>query len=1052
MPVYGPNSGAKRVITELSDLGCVRRTYSDWVAYMGVIPVERKARISVVFALVAPIAMVDPAHAQLPPPRITLGGNGLDSGGISIIDFDCLGPTSRSIQPGCPLPPLSCDTPCGTHPGNISATASLETSPAIGCGPTLSGAVSQVHAQMTLKMELADLCQSGLQGRMAFFIRNEESCPLNFTVSLNKGLIQPEGDIRITNSLLQIRESGAEAGMYCRGTNCFQGDQNSLVTVGTLSREPGSFPLAFDITADVVGGSGGPGHSGSVTVDLDLTINLVTGSDCAQSASSMHWINPAGGSWSTDTNWDPQQVPVRDAGHADTAIFDLATPFYSVDFTPGATADRMRVRNSFVEFFGSLMQLFSFDSDNPSLSIGGNSQLQLTGGTIKCVDANIGDIDGSTGILSLAADPDSNLTASGTISVGVRGNGSLDVGAGTLKCDKLLLVGTGTTDAVFEGPTAHGDIRSMGVGTEGPATLTIERGAAVSGDFAAVGADFPGSVIVNGTSSEGQLSAWSVRDLEVGFNATGTLEILDGGSVIDTETDAQAVIAFDGSVRVSGTPGGGPASQLTTRHLQVGLLGPQVHTGGSLTVEQQGRVECDDLVIAALQSPTSVTVETGGELKVNNELQLGSDDQPIGQVEPAQLRVSDSPGTDHVALTTEGLARLNGPNSLLNLSGEGQANFNKGLEVLPTRFAQVVAVGANTVAVVSDHMTVAGKNADAVASVVVQNGAAIVQPAKFGFSNPVPLQVGLSAEEPGDILIVHPLAGFNAPPRAQMHFDRVDIERGRIRVEEAGLLSVDNNLVVRDGGRLEVASTLLPVANAPNVKCNQLVINSGGVVRCCPGGSVVATSILGQVGARIEGAPNVTGNVLTGGLVQVGCSPGTMTIQGNFEQSAEGALVVQAAGLEPGQLDLLRITGTATLGGTLKVLFQNGFLPRRGNAFPFIQADEGITGGFGAVSFPQLAPGFNVNFSTAGGGLVMTALNDAVRAQVGDFDHDGDVDLDDFVQFELCSTGPTLGTPGVDCDFADFDGDSDVDEGDFDLFQRCFSGANVAAHSDCANR
>jgi hypothetical protein len=285
-----------------------------------------------------------------------------------------------------------------------------------------------------------------------------------------------------------------------------------------------------------------------------------------------------------------------------------------------------------------------------------------------------------------------------------------------------------------------------------------------------------------------------------------------------------------------------------------------------------------------------------------------------------------------------------------------------------------------------------------------------------------------------------------------MHFDRVDINRGQIRVEDAGLLSVDNNLTVGDAGRLEVASTLLNVANAPNVKCNQLVINNGGVVRCCPGGSVVATSILGQVGARIEGAPNVTGNLLTTGIVSVGCSPGTMTIQGNFEQTGEGVLVVQAAGLGPGQLDLLRVTGTATLGGTLKVLFQNGYLPRTGDALPFIQADEGITGGFAAVSFPQLAPGFNVDFSTAGGGLVMTALNDAVRAQVGDFDHDGDVDLDDYEQFELCSTGPILQIPGVGCDFADFDGDSDVDEGDFDLFQRCFSGANVAAHLDCANR
>ena len=57
----------------------------------------------------------------------------------------------------------------------------------------------------------------------------------------------------------------------------------------------------------------------------------------------------------------------------------------------------------------------------------------------------------------------------------------------------------------------------------------------------------------------------------------------------------------------------------------------------------------------------------------------------------------------------------------------------------------------------------------------------------------------------------------------------------------------------------------------------------------------------------------------------------------------------------------------------------------------------------------------------------------------GDCDDDGDVDLQDFLAFQTCFTGPggTL-TPGCEC--ADFDGDDDVDLQDFLAFQVAFTG------------
>jgi hypothetical protein len=66
----------------------------------------------------------------------------------------------------------------------------------------------------------------------------------------------------------------------------------------------------------------------------------------------------------------------------------------------------------------------------------------------------------------------------------------------------------------------------------------------------------------------------------------------------------------------------------------------------------------------------------------------------------------------------------------------------------------------------------------------------------------------------------------------------------------------------------------------------------------------------------------------------------------------------------------------------------------------------------------------------------------------GDFNRDGDVDLDDLEHFEGCGSGPAIPFP-TGCGVADFDSDGDVDQTDFAMFQRCLSGENVEADPNC---
>ncbi|MCK4341908.1 MAG: hypothetical protein KAY37_09325 [Phycisphaerae bacterium] len=63
----------------------------------------------------------------------------------------------------------------------------------------------------------------------------------------------------------------------------------------------------------------------------------------------------------------------------------------------------------------------------------------------------------------------------------------------------------------------------------------------------------------------------------------------------------------------------------------------------------------------------------------------------------------------------------------------------------------------------------------------------------------------------------------------------------------------------------------------------------------------------------------------------------------------------------------------------------------------------------------------------------------------GDFEPDGDVDLNDFNTFSTCQAGPDEVTPPPGCDPADFDAadldcDEDVDLADFSIFQTAFTG------------
>ena len=246
---------------------------------------------------------------------------------------------------------------------------------------------------------------------------------------------------------------------------------------------------------------------------------------------------------------------------------------------------------------------------------------------------------------------------------------------------------------------------------------------------------------------------------------------------------------------------------------------------------------------------------------------------------------------------------------------------------------------------------------------------------------------------------------------------------GEVGADADGVLNISSGLVVSGPGTLQVGST------------GQVNIGEGsginGKVRVGPNGilsgdgTIVATEIV------TAGSGN---NQFTGGQTSPGNSPGTLTLQGNLMQEFGSSLVMEIAGLAEGEFDVLHVTGDATFGGTLEMVFPGEYLPKTGDSFQFLQVDGTISGDFAEVTFPQLLPGFLFDMTQVSSGLLFTALNDAVlaptfmlnistRLQVGT---DDNVLIGGFIllgtepkRVLIRAIGPSLGAAGVSGALAD---------------------------------
>ncbi len=170
-------------------------------------------------------------------------------------------------------------------------------------------------------------------------------------------------------------------------------------------------------------------------------------------------------------------------------------------------------------------------------------------------------------------------------------------------------------------------------------------------------------------------------------------------------------------------------------------------------------------------------------------------------------------------------------------------------------------------------------------------------------------------------------------------------------VELDGLLALTRGRfsVLADGTGSKVSLSQLArfeVSNFSSLKAQnggRLVLSSGRVevtradVQITLTGEIEMGGLHLGAGALLLGTGTLKANVVNGGEIRPGTSPGILTLQGDYTQLASGKLTVEVAGVTPGGgHDQLQVTGVATLAGTLSVSPTSGYQPSVGEVFSFL--------------------------------------------------------------------------------------------------------------------
>lgn len=790
-------------------------------------------------------------------------------------------------------------------------------------------------------------------------------------------------------------------------------------STGLLSWSPTEAEVGVSSVTVTVTDDGTPPLSDSQTFDIHVL-------------DTFHWINPEGGEFATASNWDANEVPPMDAH----IFFDLPAQ-YTVNVGT-KTVERVFIGGEpsvDVAFDNADLTVQSTSLDDPSVIVD-EGRYTLGSGSLESVHSVIGSSAGSEAVVEEAT-----WENQGRFTVGGGGEAILFIREdGKVRSSEFRVGDAGNTAegiVSIDGGTL--ETAAFGVGLASSGSVAIEGGGNVVIDaalfpdlnpnepimFSSIGESegVNGRVVVRGideaTDEPSGLTFVGIT-LNIGVGgASGQLVIEDSGSVAVT----QGLVVGnqgEGAVTVRGLHENAPLS-LRPSSLFVNDLGGELgdldiwgfEGRAELLVEDLGVVESINGSVGDAGGVAGLgvaKVRSAGRWAVEKRLQVGG-------VEGTMLEIEEG-----------GTVAIGGPVGPIDV----EEAFDTGLRIGVTPDSQ----GIVRVAGEDSNLWVAGRTVrigqDSTGQLIVENGGAFESAFSMILGDTTPpgetpnahADNGLvvvrgfgPAAQPGDVEQRSALAMASNPLSQLLVYDG-----GELRIEAGAEVSTSTMLISGKAERRPVVfvdgsgndlSSALHVSNKLNVGnvifggSGQLNVMNGGVasmqrlrveaqglVEFSGGGIILGEGNTTSVGVMrigengiLEGNGTVVGSLDEdggvnnfAGTVLPGTSPGTLTIDGNYTQGAAGILEIQIAGTTPAMTyDQLIVTGDVRLGGTLRLIFLDGFAPKEGDMFELTQAKGTVSGSFASIEVVNLESGFD--FSTnldAKGVFRMTALTDGV--------------------------------------------------------------------------
>ncbi|MEX0886910.1 MAG: hypothetical protein WD009_10775 [Phycisphaeraceae bacterium] len=703
------------------------------------------------------------------------------------------------------------------------------------------------------------------------------------------------------------------------------------------------------------------------------------------------WINPDGGLYQDAANWDQDEYPPYGA---ELVVFDLDAT-YAVDFDAHAVTEAAtRVLAGDVTF-GSPGTIYwaSGGEGEPTLTVardvGDDATLRLTNGqelrlnTFTGGASRVGDAAGSVGTI-VASGEGTRLGMGGNLlHVGY-------AGTGTLSIDDLAQVGDNSGGEVSLGTTATGNgtvvVRNSGwdasdpfgdpigglnvshltVGAAGSGSVTVEHGGYASAHLVARDAGSYGELTVRGTDDDGNPSHLRLEGAPIGLRGHGSV-VAEAGATLRTYahfTDDSISIGGDVGSEGSIVVRGEGTSWEAGGHHHVGFAeyADVAYRGGSGSVA----VEDGAVVTQFLSGSYWRLGGDGGKLTIRD---------PSSSMAMRELQIGSGWGD-----------QLDGAGELVVEAG---GELRSGIAVMGLTagsHGQAVVRGAGSTWVVDDDQTshpgggslYVGRH-QGTGDLLIEDGGRVearVSYVSLGAAGNVTVRdagsVWIHEEELG-------IGGATSPggPGTVNVEDDARLHAGpRLHVWDQGVLNVTT------GGAAAVGS-LGDEQALDALAGDTLHVWADGTAS---GAGAINAAMLVNSGRVAPGIPRGEDDPPT---------PGTLSLDGEYEQSADGVLDVAITEAGHGQL---AVTGTASLAGQLAVDVVGGGSGMLWQPVNVLAADA-VTGTFDDV----MAPERDDLFLTVAYGAQHVTVTPGL---FGDMNSDGVLDAVDVAPFVLALTNP----------------------------------------------